>query len=417
MSSWVAPPRSPAALQAYAAAEHDRELAPQKYRLGADAVQSVVDRACRGADSTILGPAAAWRPGLVEYLGSAAEDGRLNALGALTVQNTAVGRLVARWRIAEYLRSHPDVERRPVGPPIVIIGGWRTGTTYLFRLLAHDPRLRAPLPAELGLPWKLPGELAPEVREQRIQAAAAANQMLHILNPTMAAVHDSGPQMAEECVLGMGTTLCNWGFTATTRLNGYARWLARQDLSEEYRQHRRILQILDGCDGRRWVLKAPAHTAELDHLIATYPGACIVQLHRDVVSTVASGASLFATYRSTYSDEVDGADVGRTQLDQTELWLRRALGVRESDAAQRVTWVDVQYTDLVSRPEQTLHRIYAGAEMDSPDVAAMLDRNEAVHSRDAHGKHRYSAAEFGLDPGEVRERLRFYTDAFGVPGG
>lgn len=415
MSGWVAPPRGPAALAAYRAAEDDRAVSPQKYRLGEDAVPLVIERACRGADSTILGPAAHWRSGLVEYLGSSDEDGRLNALGAMMVRNTAVGRLIARVRMAAYLAEHPEVGQRPLAPPIFIIGGWRTGTTYLFRLLAADPRLRAPLPAELGLPWKLPGELDREVRAQRLQAAAAGHQMLHILNPTMAAVHDSGPQLAEECVLGMGTTLRNWGFTATTRLNGYARWLAGQDLSEEYRQHRRLLQMLDAGDGRRWVLKAPAHTAELDHLIATYPGACVVHLHRDVAATVASGASLFATYRSTYSDEVDGADVGRTQLEQTELWLRRALKTRESQAAQRVTWVDIQYTDLVSRPAETLRRIYAGAGWDGPDAAAMVDAYAAAHPRNAKGTHRYTPGEFGLDADEIRERLGFYVDAFGVP--
>jgi len=411
MSGWIAPPRGPAALDAYRAAENDRTVSPQKYRLGEDAVPLVIERACRGTDSAILGADEQWRPGLTEYLGSAAEDGRLNALGAMMVQNTAVGRLIARQRMAE----RPEVKQRALQPPIVIIGGWRTGTTYLFRMLATDPRLRAPLPAELGLPWKLPGDLDPELRAQRLQAAANGHQMLHILNPTMAAVHDSGPQLAEECVLGMGTTLRNWGFTATTRLNGYARWLAGQDLSEEYRQHRRMLQILDAGDGRRWVLKAPAHTAELDHLVATYPGACVVHLHRDVAETVASGASLFATYRSTYSDEVDGADVGRAQLEQTELWLRRALKARESEAAQRVTWVDVQYTDLVSRPVETLHRIYARAGLDSADAATMVTGYEAKHPRNAKGAHHYAAAEFGLDADEVRERLGFYTDAFGVP--
>ena len=52
-------------------------------------------------------------------------------------------------------------------------------------------------------------------------------------------------------------------------------------------------------------------------------------LHRDIVETVASGASLFATFRSTYSDEVDAVDVGRFQANQTELWLRRAIDFRQ----------------------------------------------------------------------------------------
>ncbi|MGV0811030.1 sulfotransferase [Mycolicibacterium boenickei] len=409
MTGWVAPARTAEAQQAYAAAEQDRTARPDRYRLGADAVDIVVDRATRGAGADVLGDPQQWRPGLQQYLASAEEDGRLNALGAITAQKTAAGRLAARVAIARYLHEHPAIEDRPLVPPIIITGGWRTGTTFLFRLLDRDPRLRAPLPAELGAPWRLPGDLDRDERDRRLEAAAAGRYLLHMLNPTMAAVHDSGPRLPEECVLGMGTTLRNWGFTATTRLDGYASWLAGQSFAAEYAQHRRMLQILDAGDGRRWVLKAPAHTAELSHVIATYPGACVVQLHRDIVETVASGASLFATYRSTYSDHVDGADVGRFQADQTELWLRRAVAARAS--ASPVTWLDIQYNDLVTVPEATLRRIYAAVQMEPPDVAGMLAAHHRAQPRDGKGKHRYRPEEFGLDPGELRERMRFYTDS------
>src|SRR5262249_29648699 len=162
------------------------------------------------------------------------------------------------------------------------------------------------------------------------------------------------------------------------RLNQYAAWLADQSLADEYLQHRRTLQILDHGDGCRWVLKAPAHTAELDHLAAVYPGACIVHLHRDIVETVASGASLFATYRSTYSDQVDGADVGRFQTEQTELWLRRADTFRTTPAAHTVSLVDIDYTDLVADPDTTVRRVYAAADLEPPDTAAMIERYNAA---------------------------------------
>ncbi|ODR16069.1 sulfotransferase family protein [Mycolicibacterium porcinum] len=410
MTPWTAPARTPEARKAYAAAEADRTARPDRYRLGADAVDIVIDRGTRGTGAGVLGDPDQWRPGLLQYLASAEEDGRLNALGALTAQRTAAGRLAARVAITRYLQEHPAAERRPIQPPIIITGGWRTGTTFLYRLLDRDARLRAPLPAELGAPWRLPGDLDSDERARRLEAAAAGQYLLHVLNPTMAAVHDSGPNLAEECVLGMGTTLRNWGFAATTRLDSYATWLAGQDFAAEYAQHRRMLQILDAGDRRRWVLKAPAHTAELRHVIATYPGACIVQLHRDIVETVASGASLFATYRSTYSDHVDGADVGRFQTEQTELWLRRAVAARA--AASTVTWLDIQYTDLVADPEATVRRIYAGAQMEPPDIAGMLAEHHRAQPRDGKGRHRYQAEEFGLDADALRERMRFYTQAF-----
>jgi hypothetical protein len=324
------------------------------------------------------------------------------------VLDSAVGKLRARRAIAGYLRTHTDVEVRPLLPPIVVIGGWRTGTTFLFRLLATDPRLRAPVPAELTAPWRLAACEGDE-RERVLDASGAAHDLLHLLNPALAAVHDSGPRLPEECVLAMGTDFRNWGFASTVRLDSYVHWLTAQDLAASYRAYRRILQMLDAGDRRRWLLKAPAHTAELPHLAAAFSGACVVHLHRDIVETVASGASLFATFRSTYSDEVDGTDVGRFQTEQTELWLRRAAAFRRAANAASVTVVDVRYEDLISATPTVLTRIYTAAGIDlPPDLDKMIERYHAAHPRGGKGSHRYQPAHFGLDPAALRERFAFY---------
>ena len=85
--------------------------------------------------------AACWRDGLEYYLGSAEQDGRLNALGAGMVTSTAVSRLRAGVSMSRFRESNPELASTPLAPPIFITGGWRTGTTFLFRLLATDPRL------------------------------------------------------------------------------------------------------------------------------------------------------------------------------------------------------------------------------------------------------------------------------------
>jgi hypothetical protein len=216
-------------------------------------------------------------------------------------------------------------------------------------------------------------------------------------------VHDSGARLPEECVLAMGTDFRNWGFGSTVRLERYSRWLAGEDLGPSYRAYRFVLQLLD--DGRRrWLLKAPAHTAELAHLAAAFPGATIVFLHRDIVETIASGASLFATFRSTYSDEVDPHDVGRFLTDQTELWLRRAEAFRRSAAS--ATSIDVEYTDLIRDTPAVLERIYRAAGLDEPtDVETLVARYHAATPRHAKGRHRYHPSDFGLDPAALRERF------------
>ena len=400
--TWHAPARTPEAVAIYAAAEQDRTQRPDEYRLDPDRVAAKAIRRCKTSPNFADG----WRDGLETLLHSAAEEGRLNAVGTRMVAQMAAGRLVAGATVAAYYEEHPEVVDTQLLPPIVIIGGWRTGTTFLFRLLGSDPRLHAPLPAELVAPWLFAGSASgadPAI-------TAPASQLLHTLNPDMAFVHPSGPTLPEECVLGMGTDLRNWGFTSMLRLPEYSKWLSGQDFGDSYARYRQVLQLLaSGAahHGRRFVLKAPAHTAELRHLVAAFPGAVIVQIHRDIVETLSSGSSLFAVYRSTYSDSVDPEEVARHQIDQSELWFQRAANFRASPAACAATFVDFAYRDFIANPAAALAVIYRAADMEPPpDLDEFLDTYHGKHPTN-RTSHRYTPAEFGIDADELRQRFDF----------
>ncbi len=401
---WRAAPRTPGARAAHDAAEADRLAHPEKYTLDVDRIAEAAAKR-GGSDDFVAG----WRDGLEHYLGSAVEDGRLNALGTRMAASTAIGKLRAGAAMAEFRRAATPAPLPQ--PPLVITGGWRTGTTFLFRLLGTDPRLRAPLPAELSEPVRV-ACMTDDERASFIHAAGAAHEVLHVLNPELRAIHDSGATLPEECVLAMGTDLRSWGSTSTTRLNSYATWLAGEDLSRTYEQYRYVIEALDRDDGRRWVLKAPAHLAELPHLATAFPGAVVVHLHRDIVETIASGASLFATFRTTYSDHVDAVDVGQFQADQTELWLRRAVAFRASSEASSVRMLDLSYRQLVAEPAVVVRRVYEALELEPPaDVDAFIAAYDASYPRHAHGGHTYDAVSFGLDVDDLRERFAFYEHA------
>ncbi len=151
------------------------------------------------------------------------------------------------------------------------------------------------------------------------------------------------------------------------------------------------------------MLKAPAHTAELRHIAREFPGAIVIQIHRDIVTTIASGASLFAVYQSTYSDDVNAVDVGRRQADQSELWFRRATEFRSSPERDSVTLIDVDYRELIADTPGVLATIYAAAEMPAPSALdGFIANYHAAHPRNAHGTHRYEPQDFGLDAGITR---------------
>lgn len=404
---WSPVARTKEAAGLYAAAEADRLANPARYDLSVEAVTAAAFvKGAPGHDDN-----GDWREGLEVYLASAREDGRLNALGVRSMAGTAIARLQARLALARALAGRPEARDRRIDRPIFIIGGWRTGTTLLQRLMSSLPGLRGLRPAELTAPSRFAGLSATE-RDAVVDAGEVAHRRLHALNPTMWAIHPSGARLEEECVLAMGTDFRNWGFTSTLRSPSYAAWLAGQNMNRAYARYAEILRLLQDDSGDRWLLKAPAHTAELPALLKAFPDAVVVHLHRDVVQTVTSGASLFAVFRSTYSDEVDPADVGRYQFETTALWFDRAMAARDSHPDAR--FIDIAFPELATDPTATARRIAeaCGIDWTLASEAAAAERLAQLNKQ--HGSHRYAPEDFGLDRDQIRERFAAYRARFGL---
>lgn len=404
---WTAPSRTPEAAPLYLKAEADRKVRPERYDLSPAHILSRLPEDVRAALDADNGD---WREGFEVYLKSAAEEGHLNALGLMNVGATAIGRLRERVSIAKALKAKPDRAGVKIDRPIFVIGGWRTGTTLLQRLLDSVSTLRGLYPSELTAPSRF-GGLDAAARKSLIEASSSAHQMLHVLSPTLKQVHPSGAFLAEECVLAMGTDFRNWGFTSTLRSPSYAAWLLSQDISGSYRRYADILRLLQDDSGRRWSLKAPAHTASLQALFAAFPDAHVIHLHRDVVETVTSGATLFSVFRSIYSDNVDPVDVGRYQLDMTEAWFTRAMRDRDN-APSSAKIIDIAFTDLVADPIATLRSICRACDVEwdgEVEEAATLRLTDLNADK---GTYRCAPADFRLDPDEIRARLASYSNRF-----
>ena len=94
------------------------------------------------------------------------------------------------------------------------------------------------------------------------------------------------------------------------------------------------------------------------------------------------------------------------------------LGLESVDLAPAVAAADlvcvvtahdgIDYDDLVDRPAEAIGRVYDAAGLAPPaPVDEFVAAYHAAHPRDAHGAHRYSPADFGIDPDDVRERFAF----------
>jgi len=163
----------------------------------------------------------------------------------------------------------------------------------------------------------------------------------------------------------------------------------------------------------RWVLKTPAHLGYLHDLRARFPDLHLVHMHRDPLETIPSGASLNATLWGMHTDVVDREEVGAEWIERMGWANDRALAVRAEwgDDPELVT--DIAFEDAIADPFGEIARVYAAIGLDVSEGAdAGMRKWYSNRQREAVARPGYTAEEFGLSAGRIRERFALYNDRF-----
>jgi hypothetical protein len=373
----------------------------------------VIAEACTKTGLDHFGPAD-FREGLAVLCESIDDEAQLNELGELAVRDTVVNSLANRLRVFDWIRRYPEVAREHVAAPIVVIGMFRAGTTFLSQLLDQDPHNRALLRWEAGdsAPPPSPANFR---SGPRVDAARLSNDMLEELNPRMKAIHHEEADGPTECIAVMSQDFKSLSWEAIANVPAYSRWLLAADQRSAYEYHRSTLHVLQSGGVRgQWTLKSPHHAIALDALTAVYPDVRLVLLHRDPVVLCASVCSLISTLSGTFSDADHTAYVAEHWPAMLEESVKRIEAFRAAHPEHPI--VDVQYADLVRDPLQTVEDLYAacGEELDGgarDRIAAYVN----AHPKTEFGTHGYDLAEFGLDADELAERFAGYVDRYDVP--
>lgn len=355
----------------------------------------------------------AFREGLDRYVASLDGEAQLNDLGAMALPASLVAALANRLKVVDWAKAHPAVTEERIEAPVVVIGMFRAGTTFLSNLLDRDPANRALLAWESQDSAPPPG---PDERTSgpRVDAAQGGVDMLEALNPAISAIHHEAATDPTECIAVMGQAFQSISWEAIANVPSYGAWWRAADDRPAYEYHQLVLQTLQSGGARgRWTLKSPHHALALDALVETYPDARLVLLHRDPVALVGSVCSLIDVMSSTFSDADHRDYIARHWTDTLEESVRRIDDFRARRPEHPVH--DVRYADLARDPVGTVRGLYAalGLEPGAGGFEAMAD-HVVRHPRGELGGHAYDVARFGLAEGELRERFAGYVSAYDV---
>ena len=108
-------------------------------------------------------------------------------------------------------------------------------------------------------------------------------EAIYSMVPRLKAVHWEPGDGPTECVALLTQSFRAQDWHGLFRIPSYIEWFHACDMQPAYDYHRLSLQVLQSRAPGRWSLKAPGHLLALDALLATYPDARLVVLHRDPV--------------------------------------------------------------------------------------------------------------------------------------
>lgn len=356
-----------------------------------------------------------FRAPLAALLEATEREGELSPFGRMSFFQLLLQLAKNRLLVEDLVKQHPEILAIEIRAPIVIAGLQRTGTTHLHNLLSADPSLRF-------LPWweavepVLPAAEAPKPGEPdpRLARTQMALDFQDALMPHFKRMHEMTVDHAHEEIHLLAIDFSTMLFEAIVHLPSYRDFYLRDDQTPHYAYLKRVLQVLTWLrGGKRWVLKSPQHLEQIGPLLRTFPDATVVFTHRDPVSVTASAATMMAYGSRVQRERIDPAAVGRYWADRTERMLRACVRDRELVPPERS--MDVLFHDYMNDDLAVLARIYALAEQPLPAasraaIAAYLE----AHPRGRHGRIAYKLADVGLAAEDVRRRMSFYAERFGI---
>ncbi|EMD83079.1 sulfotransferase family protein [Pacificimonas flava] len=351
-------------------------------------------------------------PGLDRLCRAQAEEAGLTALGRVVVHGGLVRALTQRLLAVEWWKRHPDILDYPLPRPIIVLGGMRSGTTRLQRLLAADPRLQATRAFEAMTPAPPLSHRRGRPDPRRLQTRGLLFG-LDRLNPAFRRIHPVRVNDADEELPMLELSICGAQIEAQRPVPAFRDWSERTPQDHAYRFLRPLIQLqgwLRGSDpARPWILKTPQYSQDLAALLGVFPDARIVAIHRDPAAMTASAASLAWNMMAPLSDTVTKGWCGAEWLHKTHFRERTAAAVRA--AHPHVPAIDTHFAAMNADPIGEMRRIYGFLDLSfTEETEARMQRYLAAAARAGdHGRHRYTLGEFGLSEDDVA--ARFAADA------
>jgi len=342
-------------------------------------------------------------------------EGDMHTAGRLLSRIDILQSLVARLKMTEAEKQHPEILKQEIIEPIFITGLGRTGTTILLELLGQDPNLRAAMGWEFRYPSP-PPEADKRHDDPRIAMTRADVDLWSAVLPEFNAIHEVVVDEPEADSVSMRHEFTSPMWSATQKSPRYDAWMANDRLAQALRFHRRALKHLQWKTPGQWILKFPSYLSNLPSLFKEFPDAKVIVTHRDPIKVMASSANMLATLRWQRSDHVNFEELATPIVQGFPMLLDMVSQQRQSGVVPKDQMFDIHYAELIGNQQAAIRKLYEqlGIEF-TAEAEKRMKAYVAAKPKHRHGVHSYRFEDLGASHDEMRAKFAGYMQEYAVP--
>lgn len=266
------------------------------------------------------------------------------------------------WRVRDRVEA-----QQLAGPPVFIIGHWRSGTTHLQQLLSQDPQFGVVTLLQAAFPL----DFLTTVAGPMVAALIPPNRTVDAVPLSIDSPWEE--EMAMAC-FGRLSFFHAFFFPRQGRRiyreSVHFDGVGSDQVEAWWRDYDYFLKKVQYAQpGRRLLLKNPANTARVAALRVRFPGAKFIHIHRHPDNVHASTFLLHRTLQAGWALQDDDVGRLRTTVLENHSDLMAAC-FTETRGMQQDELIEVALADLETEPLGTLERIYEQLELSGFDAAS-----------------------------------------------
>jgi len=257
-------------------------------------------------------------------------------------------------------------------PPIIIIGHWRSGTTYLHELLSQDPQFCYVSLWNTILPDSF---LALDYSKKFFSKFLPKKRPMDEIK-----VDIDGPYEEEAAI----ASLSPWSFFHCLHFAKNAeeqylksihfKGLTNEEKTEWKNNYLKFMKsVTYANDGKRLLLKNPANTARIPTLLELFPDAYFIHIYRNPYKVYLSTKKM----RMRVLDKLGLQDANEEKIEKQVIENYKRLMksfFEQKKIIPKDRIVDVKYEDLVSDPIEQVRKIYSKFKITHPGLEDALPR-------------------------------------------